>query len=146
MSALIGKYAKLYTGGTDGVSYTEVKIVTDVTLNLEWTTARLAPRGFKDALYGTVDREVTLEFTLVRDVDNAQYTEFRDAFLDRSILYLEAATGERTTPGVEVASGEFMITGWAISEALSEFSTIAVTARLAATAETPGLTLETVSE
>ena len=137
MSAKIGKFSKLYTGGEDGNTYTEVKIVTDVSIPVEWTTARL---------YGAVDREVTLEFTLVRDVANAQYTALRDAFLAKTILFLEAATGDRDTDGTEIASGEFILTGWSVSEPLAEFDTVAVTARLAAGAANPGLTLETVSE
>lgn len=146
MSAKIGKFSKLYTGGEDGNSYTEIKIVTDVSIPVEWTTARLAHRGTDDALYGAVDREVTLEFTLVRDVANTQYTALRDAFLAKTILFLEAATGDRAATGTEIASGEFILTGWSVSEPLADFDTVAVTARLAAGAETPGLTLETVSE
>jgi hypothetical protein len=145
MSAFIGRYAKLYNGGTAGTSYTEVTTVGDVSVPLEWTTARLAHRGTDYATYGIVDGEATLEFALIRNPADAQYTALRGHYLAKETVFLEAATGDRTVVGTEVAGGEWIITGWSVGEPLGEFSTVAVTCRLSASAVTPGLTLETVA-
>lgn len=145
MAAFVGKYAKLYYSA-DGNSYTEVEEVQDATVNIEWSTAELDHRGTQDTLVEVVNRGTTLEFTLVRNTDDTEYTALRAAFMAKSVVFLDACTGGRETVGTEIVSAEWLVTGWSAGEPLGEFSTVNVTCRPAVRAANPGITLTTVSE
>lgn len=133
MGLVIGQDCKAYystTGMSGTPTWVELTIATDVTWEPAYDEAEASSRAsrYKKYLAGMLDVPVTIE--ILRVLGNTQYEALRDAFKARTTLGLCIAGGDRTASGVEMFTGDFVITGWAVSEPLAEGSKVSVTFKL----------------
>lgn len=127
-------YCAAGIGGTP--VWVEVPIVQEPSLDLSSDEGEVADRAsiFKRYVKGQLDAPLTIRMS--RKVGNAVYTAFRDAYLSRTtILGIGMASGEITTSGEEVFMGDFIVTGFPITESIAEANSIEVTLKLAANSD-----------
>ena len=127
-------YATAGIGGTP--TWVEVPIVQEPSLDLSSDEGEVADRAsiFKRYVKGQLDAPLTIRMS--RKVGNAVYQDFRDAYLSRTtILGIGMASGEIDTVGEEVFMGDFIVTGFPITESIAEANSIEVTLKLAANSD-----------
>src|SRR5690606_2046137 len=104
MSIKLGLDAKLYrnTGPYATPTWSEVKNVKDVTLSLEAGEADVTTRGNNGwrATVATL-KDGSIEFEMVWDSDDTDFTAIRDAFLNKTALDLAVMDGDITTTGTQ---------------------------------------------
>jgi hypothetical protein len=129
-------YAVAGIGGTP--TWVEVPIVQEPSLDLTSDEGEVADRAsiWKRYIKGQLDAPLTIRMS--RKVGNAVYKVFRDAFLSRTtILGIGMASGEIDTVGEEVFMGDFLVTGFPLTESIAEANSVEVTLKLAANSENP---------
>jgi hypothetical protein len=132
MAVKLGLDAKLYRNtGTIGSSlWTVVDNVRDVTLNLETGEADVTTRGNDGwrATIGTL-KDASIEFEMVWDTEDGNFTAFKDAFFLGMPIELLVADGSMGAAGAQGLRAVCRIINFTRSEALEEAITVSVTAK-----------------
>ena len=130
MSVKLGLDAKLFRNtGTYGTPvWNEIKNVRDVTLNLEAGEADVTTRGNNGwrATVATL-KDGSIEFEMVWDSEDDDFTAIRDAFLNKSAVELAVMDGDIVTTGSQGLRASFMVTSFSRNEPLEEAITVSVT-------------------
>ena len=130
MGVKLGLDAKLYrnTGTHAAPTWTEVKNVKDVTLNLEAGEADVTTRGNNGwrATVATL-KDASVEFDMVWDTDDTNFAAFRDAFLNHTAIEVAVMDGDITVAGSQGLRATCMVTNFTRNEALEEAITVSVT-------------------
>ena len=132
MAVKLGLDAKLFrnTAASGGPTWNEITNVRDVTLNLEAGEADVTTRGNNGwrATVATL-KDASIEFEMVWDSEDADFTAIRDAFLDKEPIEMAVMDGLMTEPGSQGLRASFMIISFTRSEPLEEAITVSVTAK-----------------
>ena len=140
MSVKLGMDAKLFrnTGTYETPLWTEVTNVRDVTLNLEAGEADVTTRGNAGwrANVATL-RDASLEFEMVWDAEDDDFTAIRTAFLTNGSVEFAVMDGDVATAGSQGLRALMSITNFSRSEPLEEAITVSVTAKPTYSANPP---------
>ncbi len=133
MGVKLGMDAKLYfcADGMSGTpTWTEIKNVKDVTLNLETGEAEVTTRGNGNwrATVATL-KEGTVEFEMVWDTDDAGFTAIKDAYFNNTPIAFAVMDGDVATAGSQGLQADFTITNFSRNEPLEEALRVSVTAK-----------------
>jgi hypothetical protein len=132
MAIRLGLDAKLYRNTASGGAPTWdlVGNVRDVTLNLETGEADVTTRGNNGwrATVGTL-KDASIEFEMVWDTGDADFTAFKDAFFNGTSIELAVMDGDIATSGAQGLRAVCRIINFTRSEALEEAITVSVTAK-----------------
>ena len=136
MAIVLGLDAKLYRGTAGQRAATEVTNVKDLTLNLESGEADVTTRatqGWK-ASAATL-KEASLEFSILYDTADADFTAFQTAYFSNTPLALFISDGDSTTEhGLDA---DFSITGFTVEQPLEEAVSVSITAKPTASTRAP---------
>jgi hypothetical protein len=112
--------------------------VRDVTLNLETGEADVTTRGNAGwrATVGTL-KEASIEFEMVWDTGDADFTAFKDAFFNGTPIELAVMDGDISTSGSQGLRAVCRIINFTRSEALEEAITVSITAKPTYSASPP---------
>ena len=140
MAVKLGLDAKLFrnTGTYGSPTWNEIKNVKDVTLNLEAGEADVTTRGNNGwrATVATL-KDGSIEFEMVWDSADDDFTAIRDAFLNKTALEMAVMDGDVLTAGSQGLRASFMITSFSRNEPLEEAITVSVTAKPTYSANPP---------
>ena len=140
MAVKLGFDAKLFRNtATYAVPiWNEITNVRDVTLSLEAGEADVTTRGNNGwrATVATL-KDGSIEFEMVWDSADDDFTSIRDAFLDKTSIELAVMDGAMTTPGSQGLRASFMITSFSRNEPLEEAITVSITAKPTYSANPP---------
>ena len=140
MSIKLGLDAKLFRNTSTYASPTwnEITNVRDVTLNLEAGEADVTTRGNNGwrATIATL-KDASIEFEMVWDSADDDFTAVRDAFLNKAALELAVMDGAMATAGSQGLRASFMITSFSRNEPLEEAITVSVAAKPTYSANPP---------
>lgn len=132
MGVKLGMDAKLYrnTGTYASPTWNEVKNVKDVTLNLEAGSADVTTRGNGGwrANIATL-KDASLEFEMVWDTADDDFTAIRTAFLGNSTVEFAVLDGPVATAGSQGLRATMAITNFSRAEPLEEAIKVSVTAK-----------------
>lgn len=132
MAVKLGLDAKLFrnTGSYGTPAWNEITNVRDVTLSLEAGEADVTTRGNNGwrATVATL-KDGSIEFEMVWDSADDDFTAIRDAFLNKTALELAVMDGPMGTPGSQGLRASFMIISFSRNEPLEEAITVSVTAK-----------------
>lgn len=132
MGVKLGLDAKLYrnTGDYGSPTWAEVKNVKDVTLNLEAGEADVSTRGNGGwrANIATL-KDASLEFEMVWDTADADFTALRTAFLANGAVEFAVMDGDIESAGSQGLRALMAITNFSRSEPLEEAISVSVTAK-----------------
>ncbi len=132
MAVRLGLDAKLYrnTGSIGSSLWVLISNVRDVTLNLETGEADVTTRG-NDGWRATVGtlKDASIEFEMVWDTEDANFTAFKDAFFSGTPIELLVADGDITAAGAQGLRAVCRIITFTRSEALEEAITVSVNAK-----------------
>ncbi|MGL6097131.1 MAG: phage tail tube protein [Fimbriiglobus sp.] len=130
MGARLGLDAKLYrnTGSFLAPAWDEVDNVKDVTLTLEAGEADVTTRGNNGwrATVATL-KDAGIEFEMVWDSADPDFSAFRDAFLNRGAVEVAVMDGPIAQSGSQGLRATCMVTKFTRTEPLEEAITVAVT-------------------
>ena len=135
MAIVLGLDAKLFRGTAGSQAATEVTNVKDLTLNLESGEADVTTRatqGWK-ATAATL-KEASLEFTILYDPADADFTAFQTAYFSNTPLALVVSDGQDTAHGLDA---DFSITAFSVEQPLEEAMSVSVTAKPTASTRAP---------
>ncbi len=140
MSVKLGLDAKMFrnTGTYSTPVWNEIKNVRDVTLSLETGEADATTRGNNGwrATVATL-KDGSVEFDMVWDSADDDFTAIRDAFLNKTALELAVMDGDIATTGSQGLRASFMITNFSRNEPLEEAITASVTVKPTYSANPP---------
>jgi len=132
MGIRLGLDAKLFrnTGNYAAPTWNEIKNVKDVTLNLEAGEADATTRGNGRwrATVATL-KDASIEFEMVWDSADDDFTAIRDAFLNHTGIELAAMDGDILTAGSQGLRATFAVTNFSRNEPLEEAITVSVTVK-----------------
>ena len=111
-------------------AFTELDVVTDVTMNLSKSEADITNRstGGWRAMRGTL-KAGELTFDMMWDTANADFQVIFDAYLNNTTIAFAALDGDFSS-GDQGLYAEFDILGWEINQALEEAQRVSVTAKI----------------
>jgi len=135
MAIVLGLDAKLFRGVAGSQAATEVTNVKDLTLNLESGEADVTTRathGWK-ASAATL-KEASLEFTILYDPSDADFTAFQSAYFGNTPIALFVSDGQDTAHGLDA---DFSITAFSMEQPLEEAISVSVTAKPTASTRAP---------
>ncbi len=140
MTAKLGLDAKLYRNtGTYAVpAWNEVTNAKDVTLNLEAgevDASRRGSGGWRETL--TALKDGSVEFELVYDNADTEFTALKDAFFNGTTVELAVMDGEIATTGTQGLRATMSVTNFSRNEPLEEVLTVSVTVKPAPAANPP---------
>ena len=132
MSVKLGMEAKLYRndGDYEVPDWVEMKNVRDLTLNNEKGEADVTTRknnGWR-ATIGTL-KDGTIEFEMVWDTDDANFTAIREAYFDNNSVEFAVMDGDIDTLGSQGLRATMSIMNFTRNEPLEEAITVSVTAK-----------------
>lgn len=133
MAIVLGLDAKLLRGVAGATAATEVTNVKDLSLNLESGEADVTTRatvGWK-ASVATL-KEASLEFGMLYDTEDADFTAFQEAYFSNTPLALFVTDG--AGGGLDA---DWSITGFSMEQNLEEAVTVSVTAKPTASTRAP---------
>jgi predicted secreted protein len=133
MAIVLGLDAKLLRGTAGATAATEVTNVKDLSLNLESGEADVTTRatvGWK-ASVATL-KEASLEFGMLYDTEDADFTAFQEAYFSNTPLALFVTDG--AGGGLDA---DWSITGFSMEQNLEEAVTVSVTAKPTASTRAP---------
>lgn len=140
MAVKLGLDAKLFrnTGTFATPTWNEITNVRDVTLNLEAGEADVTTRGNNGwrATVATL-KDGSIEFEMVWDSADDNFTSIRDAFLNKTAIELAVMDGPMASPGSQGLRASFMVTSFSRSEPLEEAISVNVTAKPTYSANPP---------
>jgi predicted secreted protein len=123
VSTRLGMDAKLFrnTGSFGSPVWVEIQNVKDVTLSLEKGEADVTTRanGGWRATVGTL-KEGSIEFQMVWDTEDANFTAIQEAFFDNTALELAVMDGPMTDPTSQGLRASFEVFTFTRNEALEE--------------------------
>lgn len=136
MSIVLGLNAQLgydVTGLEGGEVFVLATNIRDLSLNMDKATDDVSVRGgngFRQVV-GTL-RDGSVEFQMVYDTADATFTAFHNAFfIDANrVIGLFVADGVLATIGTQGLKGDFMVTGFSVTQNLEEASKVDVTCQL----------------
>lgn len=136
MAIVLGLDAQLgydVTGLSGGETFVLATNIRDLSLNMDKATDDVSVRGgngFRQTV-GTL-RDGTVEFQMVYDTTDAAFTAFHNAFFINAnrVIGLFVADGVLATPGTQGLKGDFMVTGFSVTQNLEEASKVDVTCQL----------------
>ena len=132
MAVKLGLDAKLFrnTASYATPTWAEITNVRDVTLNLEAGEADVTTRGNNGwrATVATL-KDGSIEFEMVWDSDDDDFTAIRDAFLNKTSVEMAVMDGSMATSGSQGLRASFMVTSFSRNEPLEEAITVSVTAK-----------------
>lgn len=133
MAIVLGLDAKLLRGAAGSTAATEVTNVKDLTLNLESGDADVTTRATKGwkATVATL-KEASLEFSMLYDTENADFTAFQAAYFGNTPIALFVTDGNGS--GLDA---DWSITGFSMEQNLEEAVTVSVTAKPTASTRAP---------
>jgi Phage major tail protein 2. len=133
MAIVLGLDAKLLRGTAGSTGATEVKNVKDLTLNLESGEADVTTRATKGwkASVATL-KEASLEFGILYDTADADFTAFQTAYFSNTPLSLFVTDG--SGGGLDA---DWSITGFTVEQPLEEALNVSVTAKPTASTRAP---------
>lgn len=135
MAIVLGLDAKLFRGTAGTQAATEVKNVKDLTLNLESGEADVTTRateGWK-ASAATL-KEASLEFSILYDTEDADFTAFWTAYFSNTPLALFVSDGQTSAHGLDA---DFSITAFTVEQPLEEAVSVSITAKPTASTRAP---------
>jgi len=140
MAIVLGLDAKLYrnSGPFATPIWNLVDNVRDLTINLEKGDADVSTRGsggFRQ--HATTLKDGTIEFEMVWDTADTEFTEIKDAFFDDTTLDMVALDLLVTTSGSQGLRADFNVADFSRSEALEDALKTSVTLTPARTANDP---------
>ena len=133
MAVVLGLDAILMRGTAGQTAATEVKNVKDLTLSMESGEADVTTRatsGWKASI--ATLKEASLEFGILYDTEDADFTAFRDAYFGNTPLALFVTDGNGS--GLDA---DWSITGFSVEQPLEEALTVSVTATPTASTRAP---------
>ena len=133
MAVVLGLDAILMRGTAGQTAATEVKNVKDLTLSMESGEADVTTRatsGWKASI--ATLKEASLEFGILYDTEDADFTAFRDAYFGNTPLALFVTDGNGS--GLDA---DWSITGFSVEQPLEEALTVSVTAKPTASTRVP---------
>ena len=133
MAVVLGLDAILMRGTAGQTAATEVKNVKDLTLSMESGEADVTTRatsGWKASI--ATLKEASLEFGILYDTEDADFTAFRDAYFGNTPLALFVTDGNGS--GLDA---DWSITGFSVEQPLEEALTVSVTAKPTASTRAP---------
>ena len=135
MAIVLGLDAKLFRGTAGSRATTEVTNVKDLTLNLESGEADVTTRATKGwkASAATL-KEASLEFTILYDTEDADFTAFPAAYFGNTPLALFVSDGQDTAHGLDA---DFSITAFSVEQPLEEAISVSITAKPTASTRAP---------
>ena len=135
MAIVLGLDAKLFRGAAGSRATTEVTNVKDLTLNLESGEADVTTRATKGwkASAATL-KEASLEFTILYDSEDADFTAFQSAYFGNTPLALFVSDGQDTAHGLDA---DFSITAFSVEQPLEEAISVSITAKPTASTRAP---------
>jgi hypothetical protein len=140
MAVKLGMDAKLFrnTGVYATPTWSEITNVKDVTLSLEAGEADVTTRGNAGwrANIATL-RDASLEFEMVWDAEDDDFTAIRTAFLTNGSVEFAVMDGDVLTAGSQGLRASMSITNFSRSEPLEEAITVSVTAKPTYSANPP---------
>jgi hypothetical protein len=132
MALRLGLEARIYRNDEtpDSPTWRLIAKVRDVTLNLETGEADVTTRGNNGwrAAVGTL-KEASIEFELVWDTADEDFTAIKDCFFNKSGLELLVADGPMNLAGSQGLRAVCQITSFSRSEPLEEAITVSVVAK-----------------
>ena len=133
MAVVLGLDAILMRGTAGQTAATEVKNVKDLTLSMESGEADVTTRATsgRKASVATL-KEASLEFGILYDTEDADFTAFRDAYFGNTPLALFVTDGNGS--GLDA---DWSITGFSVEQPLEEALTVSVTAKPTASTRAP---------
>lgn len=140
MSVKLGLDAKMFrnTGTFATPVWNEIKNVRDVTLSLETGEADATTRGNNGwrATVATL-KDGSVEFDMVWDSADDDFTAIRDAFLNKTALEMAVLDGDVAAAGSQGLRASFMVTNFSRNEPLEEAITASVTVKPTYSANPP---------
>jgi hypothetical protein len=148
MSIKLGKDAKIYrlTSGIRAAwpasgspaDLDEIGNVKDLTLNLEKNEADVTTRN-NDGWRGTVGvlKDGSVEFQMLWDTGDADFTAIRDAWLNDTDIVLAVLDGDKDVPGNQGLYADFQVTAFTRNEPLEEAISADVTVKPSAALLSP---------
>jgi hypothetical protein len=140
MSVKLGLDAKMFrnTGTYATPVWNEIKNVRDVTLSLETGEADATTRGNNGwrATVATL-KDGSVEFDMVWDSADDDFTAIRDAFLNKTALEMAVLDGDVAAAGSQGLRASFMVTNFSRNEPLEEAITASVTVKPTYSANPP---------
>lgn len=135
MAIVLGLDAKLFRGTAGTQAATEVKNVKDLTLNLESGEADVTTRATqgRKASAATL-KEASLEFSILYDTTDADFTAFQTAYFSNTALALFVSDGQDTAHGLDA---DFSITAFTLEQPLEEAVSVSITAKPTASTRAP---------
>jgi hypothetical protein len=129
MAIKFGFDAKLYrnTAAYDTPTWVEITNVKDLTISLEKGEADVTTRannGWK-ALAGTL-KDGSIEFEMVWDTDDANFTAVKDAYFNNTTLDIAAMDGDIATAGSQGLRAVMEVMNFSRNEPLEEALTVNV--------------------
>jgi predicted secreted protein len=126
---VLGLDAKAYrnTGSYGSPTWDLIANLQDVTLSLTKDTADVTIRGgngWKQEV-GTL-KTAAISFSMVWAPGDSDFTAFRDAFLNNTLIDCEFMDGDNTVTGNTGLRAEFSVTSFSRNEALAEAITVDV--------------------
>jgi len=136
----LGLDAKLYRNSGDYATpvWNELVNAKDVTLNLEAGEADASRRGgngWKETL--TALRDGSVEFEMVYDTADAEFTALKDAFFTGTTVEMAVLDGDVATSGTQGLRATMSITNFSRNEPLEEALSVSVTVKPAPAANPP---------
>jgi hypothetical protein len=140
MALVLGLNAKAYRNTASWASPTwdEVTNLKDVTINLEAGDADVTTRGgggFRQSV-GTL-KDGSVDFQMVWDTADADFTAFKDAFFNNTSIELAFMDGAIATTGSQGLHADFSVVNFSRSEALEEALMVDVTVKITKSDNTP---------
>ena len=109
MAIVLGLDAKLFRGAAGSQASTEVTNVKDLTLNLESGEADVTTRATKGwKAYVATLKEASLEFSILYDPDDADFTAFQTAYFSNTPMALFISDGQDTAHGLDADFSDIM--------------------------------------
>jgi len=112
MSAKIGLDCKLFqnTGSYGAPTWTEVDLVHDLNVTIEYTEGEATTRGNGGwAAFMACLKQATVEFDMPWDTEDARWDSLRDAAMKRTALEFFVADGPAATVGTQGIRASFQL-------------------------------------
>lgn len=123
MASVLGMNCKAYrnTASYASPTWNEIVNVRDLSLSLEADEADVTTRG-NNGWKATVQtlKDATVEFQMVWDTADADFTAFQEAFLDNTTIECAFMDGPISTNGQQGLRATFMVTNFSRTENLTE--------------------------
>lgn len=138
MSDIVGRDCKAYydASGVGGSSWAEITKARDITLNMENVEAEVRDRSSAYSRVLTALKDVSIEFSITYDQDNAAYEALRDAWETGSDIGIAIMDEAIATVGAEGFQADCKVLNFTRNEGLEDSVSVDVTLRPSAASTT----------